>query len=125
MDANKLKEKYEIFSGIEEMDKLIEILDKLKEKNKIIVNYYLENVVIQIGILCTNLLGEEEEINFELVNEDLEDENITKYLANEIKRLKNEEEENEESNEENKSGDEENKKSETDEEEEIENDKEK
>ena len=37
MDANKLKEKYEIFSGIEEMDKLIEILDKLKKKKKLLL----------------------------------------------------------------------------------------
>ena len=97
-DFYKLKEKYEILGGMKDTDKLIEILEELKDKGKVIINYYLENVVIQIGIIFTTLYGDQEEITFELINEDIESVDLTKYLIKEIKRLK-EEESNDEENE--------------------------
>ena len=78
----------------------------------------MKNVVIQIGILCFNLLGEKEDIYFELIHEDLEDEDIFKYLIKELKRLKDKEEKEDEkdsNNKKNKSINEEEKKSAEDE----------
>ena len=66
MDINKLKEKYEILSYIKNIDKLIEALDELKERDKLKINYYLQDVVIQIGFLVNSLFGEQEEITFNL-----------------------------------------------------------
>ena len=118
MDFKKFKEKYEVFIGVKDIYDLIEILDELKDRDRIIVNYYLKNVVIQIGILCFNLLGEKEDIYFELIHEDLEDEDIFKYLIKELKRLKDKEEKEDEkdsNNKKNKSINEEEKKSAEDE----------
>ena len=102
MDFKKFKEKYEVFIGVKDIYDLIEILDELKDRDRIIVNYYLKNVVIQIGILCFNLLGEKEDIYFELIHEDLEDEDIFKYLIKELKRLKDKEEKEDEKDSNNK-----------------------
>ena len=78
----------------------------------------MKNVVIQIVILCFNLFGEREAIYFELIYEDLEDEDISNYLIKEIKRLKDKEEKEDEkdsNNKKNKSINEEEKKSAEDE----------
>ena len=88
INIKQLQEKYEIFEGIEDVDQLVEILDELKNRDKVIVKYYLEDAIIQIGILVNNLLGEKEEITFELICENNEDDDVIKTLVKELKILK-------------------------------------
>ena len=111
MDIDKLKENYEILSYIKNTDKLVEALDELKERDKLKINYYLKDVVIQIGFFVNSLFGEPEEITFNLTCEDIEDEDLTNYLIKELKERK----ENKLNDKEKKSEEEEEKKSEDEE----------
>jgi hypothetical protein len=46
-------------------------LNGLKKRNKIKINLYLKKVVVQVGIIYNSILGDEEEITFELISEDI------------------------------------------------------
>ena len=81
---NKLKElkkQYPILNNIKNVKKFINILEILKEKNKMKINLYLKNVVIQISIIFTSIFGDEEEITFELISEDIKEKDLLKYLT--------------------------------------------
>jgi len=81
---NKLKElkkQYPILNNIKNVKKFINILEILKEKNKMKINLYLKNIVIQISIIFTSIFGDEEEITFELISEDIKEKDLLKYLT--------------------------------------------
>ena len=77
----ELKKQYLILNNIKNVKKFINILNGLKEKNKMKINLYLKNVVIQISIIVTSILGDEEEITFELISEDIKEKDLFKYLT--------------------------------------------
>ena len=89
---DNLKNDYEILSSIENVDEFKDIFKKLEKSKRVKINYYLKKVVIQIGVLVTNLEGEDEEITFELKynrNEEKLNESLIKEII-EIKKSINE-----------------------------------
>ena len=66
----EIKRKYKILNNIKNAKIFSDILYGLKERNKIKINLYLKKVVVQVGFIFTSILGEEEEITFELISED-------------------------------------------------------
>ena len=89
---DNLKNDYEILSSIENVDEFKDIFKKLEKSKRVKINYYLKKVVIQIGVLVTNLEGEDEEITFELIynkNEEKLNESLVKEII-EIKKSINE-----------------------------------
>ena len=57
---------YEILSSIEDYYEFKDLFEKLEKNKKVKINYYLKQVVIQIGLMVKNLEGKDEEITFEL-----------------------------------------------------------
>ena len=67
----ELKKQYKILNNIKNAKIFSDILNGLKKRNKIKINLYLKKVVVQVGIIFTSILGDEEEITFELVIENI------------------------------------------------------
>ena len=84
INIKKIKKKYEILKPIKGVKDFIDILKELNHKSKIKIKFYLKKIMIQIGIIFITLIGDEEEINFNLICENTEKENLIKYLINEI-----------------------------------------
>ena len=63
-------------------------MDGLKERNKIKINLYLKKVVVQVGFIFTSILGEEEEITFELISEDFKKKDLIEYLTKLLYKIK-------------------------------------
>ena len=88
IDLDDLKKKYKILRPIKDAKKFIEILKSVRKKNKLKQKFYCKKLIIQIGIIFHNLLGEEEEITFELACGDITKEELTKKIINEIMKEK-------------------------------------
>ena len=67
----ELKKQYKILNNIKNVKIFYDILNDLKKRNKIKINLYLKKVVVQVGIIYNSILGDEEEITFELISEDI------------------------------------------------------
>jgi len=64
-------------------------LNGLKKRNKIKINLYLKKVVVQVGIIFNSILGDEEEITFELISEDIKKKDLIEYLTKFLNKIKN------------------------------------
>ena len=82
-----LKEKHKIFKSIKDLDELIQILKRLKEKDKIKIKLYIKDVVVQIGVTFFDMIGMGIELIFELVPESGKRSFISKGLIKEIIEL--------------------------------------
>ena len=96
----KLKQKYEFLNWINSLEKFISILEKLNEKKRIKINLCLNEIVIFITILYTQLDGEVEEMKFILKYDDVEEEEeLEELLISEIIKMKESENKSEDGNE--------------------------
>lgn len=78
---------YEILSSIEDYYEFKDLFEKLEKNKKVKINYYLKQVVIQIGLMVKNLEGKDEEITFEL-KYNKNDEKLASSLIKEIIEIK-------------------------------------
>ena len=83
IDINKIKEDYNILKSIKDREDFINILSILFKKKKIRVNYFINKIFIQIGVLFTSLTGEEKEIAFDLTPQLIDRKQLTKYFIEE------------------------------------------
>ena len=78
------KEKYRYFKSITDSEHFIQILKRLKEKDRIKIKLYIKKVVVQISVAFYDLIGMDKEITFELVNEAEKPSFINKGLIKEL-----------------------------------------
>ena len=91
LKINALKEKYDFFKSIDNGEELINILKSLKEQKRIKIKCQVEEIVVQLCVLFTNLVGEKEKILFELLYEGCnKDEDVSKILFDEFVKVENE-----------------------------------
>ena len=96
----KLKQKYEFLNWINSLEKFISILEKLNEKKRIKINLCLNEIVIFITILYTQLDGKVEEMKFILKYDEIEEEEeLEELLISEIIKMKESENKSEDGNE--------------------------
>ena len=96
----KLKQKYEFLNWINSLEKFISILEKLNEKKRIKINLCLNEIVIFITILYTQLDGKVEEMKFILKYDEIEEEEeLEELLISEIIKMKENENKSEDGNE--------------------------
>jgi hypothetical protein len=86
IDINKIKEDYNILKAIKDREDFIDILTILLKKKKIRVNYFINKIFIQIGVLFTSLTGEEKEIAFDLTPQLIDSKQLTKYIIEELNK---------------------------------------
>lgn len=84
VNINELKEDYDILESIIDARNFVELVNMKKEINDLKINFYLKKVVIQISILFFDLLGDKEELTFELVHKDLNPEDLPKILIEKL-----------------------------------------
>jgi len=84
INFKKLKKQNKVLNLVGNIENFINIIKVLNERNKIKTNFYLKNVIIQVGILFTSIFGEEEEITFELASEDMKKEDLVNNLIQEL-----------------------------------------
>lgn len=82
IDLKKLKEEYYIFEFVKNAEEFVDIFYLLKDRNKVKINLYLKKIVIQVAALFYSIYGDEEEITFELIYQDLNPEDLPKKLLN-------------------------------------------
>ena len=82
IDLTKLKEEYYIFEFVKNAEEFVDIFYLLKDRNKVKINLYLKKIVIQVAALFYSIYGDEEEITFELIYQDLNPEDLPKKLLN-------------------------------------------
>ena len=85
----ELKKQYKILNNIKNAKIFYDILNGLKKRNKIKINLYLKKVVVQVGIIFNSILGDEEEITFELISEDIKKKDLIEYLTKFLNKIKN------------------------------------
>lgn len=86
INFDDLKNKYKILKSVKNKENFIALLKRLKEKNKIYISLYLPNILKQISVILTSLLGDEEIITFELKYKNFEEE-MPKVLIKELVKL--------------------------------------
>lgn len=86
LNLDKIKEKHNILKAIKDREDFIIILSTLLKKKKIRVNYYIDKILIQIGVLFTSLTGEEKEITFDLTPQSIDGKQLSKYLIEELNK---------------------------------------
>lgn len=82
IDLKKLKKEYSIFELVKDANEFIDIFNLLKERNKVKINLYLKEIVIQVSALFYSIYGDEEELTFELIYKELNPEDLPKRLFN-------------------------------------------
>ena len=97
---SRIKQKYEFLNWINSLEKFISILEKLNEKKRIKINLCLNEIVIFITILYTQLDGKVEEMKFILKYDEIEEEEeLEELLISEIIKMKESENKSEDGNE--------------------------
>jgi len=90
VNLDKLKKKYDFLLSVDDPNEFIEILKRINEKNKIIIEFCLEKYFIRANFIFSNLSGHEKEIIFILFHENLYNNNIKESLVKEIYKTREE-----------------------------------
>ena len=91
INLKELIEKYKILMPADDPEIFIKVINALNNANKIKIKYYAEKILIKLGIILTSLSGDEEEIEFELINKKIEGKDIIEMVVNELIELNEEE----------------------------------
>ena len=91
INLKELVEKNRILMIADDPEIFIKVINELIKEKKIKIKSYLEKFFIKIGIIFTSLSGETEEIEFELINKEIEGKDMIEMIVNELIILNEEE----------------------------------